>query len=104
MSAADALWLAGYIAAGDEAGQREVVAAGAVPELVRHLGSRERQRVIPALRATGNLALGDSSMVSGSHPTPRSCLSCVPCHANNRRLCIVKPEETCRWGGAGRGH
>ncbi|XP_050711694.1 importin subunit alpha-1-like [Eriocheir sinensis] len=58
----DALWLAGYIAAGDEAGQREVVAAGAVPELVRHLGSRERQRVIPALRATGNLALGDDSM------------------------------------------
>lgn len=68
MSAVDALWLAGYIAAGDEAGQREVVAAGAVPELVRHLGSRERQRVIPALRATGNLALGDDSMVSGSHP------------------------------------
>lgn len=68
MSAVDALWLAGYIAAGDEAGQREVVATGAVPELVRHLGSRERQRVIPALRATGNLALGDDSMVSGSPP------------------------------------
>lgn len=91
MLAVDALWLAGYIAAGDEEGQREVVAAGAVPDLVRHLGARERQKVIPALRATGNLALGDNSLVSDPAKYPLllclcPCLACVPCGAYNCRL------------------
>ena len=61
----DALWATSYIAAGDDEGQREVVEAGIIPDLVNHLEAKERQKVIPALRATANLVMGSDEQVSG---------------------------------------
>lgn len=77
--AVEALWLASFITAEEDAGRREVVAAGVVPDLVRHLGDRKRSRVIPALRATGHLVMGDDNLV-GDSCAPSSCVSCVPWH------------------------
>lgn len=64
MLAVDALWATGYIAAMEDEGQQEVVAAGILLDLVRHLGAKERQKIIPALRATANLVVGSDEQVS----------------------------------------
>lgn len=60
----DALWAIGYIAEKEDEGQQEVVAAGIIPDLVTHLEAKERQKIIPALRATANLVMGSDEQVS----------------------------------------
>ncbi|XP_045120992.1 importin subunit alpha-3-like [Portunus trituberculatus] len=84
----DALWAVSYIAAEDEEGQRELVAADILPDLVTHLGAKEHQKVIPALRATGNLVMGsddqtDAVLAAGVLPHYNRLL--VSPHHNLRR-------------------
>ncbi|XP_042207471.1 importin subunit alpha-1a-like [Homarus americanus] len=52
----DALWAVGYISDQDENRIQEVISAGVVSSLIHHLGSGEKQKIAPALRAIGNIA------------------------------------------------
>ncbi|XP_063877254.1 importin subunit alpha-1-like isoform X1 [Scylla paramamosain] len=84
----DALWTVSYIAVGDEEGQREAVEADILPDLVTHLGAKERQKVIPALRATGNLVMGSNDLtdaVLAAGVLPHYSRLLVSPHHNLRR-------------------
>lgn len=60
----DALWTVGYYTDMGNNYIQQVVDAGMIPLLVKHLHSSEVRVVSPALRAVGNIVSGTDAQVS----------------------------------------
>lgn len=62
----DALWAVNYITGHypDDDSLQIVLDSGVVGGVVRHLASEQKQKIVPALRATGNIVIGNDEQVS----------------------------------------